>query len=138
MPQLDRQKKKVTEATIQDRIRAAVSRMPDVTLYRNVERYIKFGDRGVYVPPGLGPGSADLVGWVRIEAFGRMGERRMIARFLAIEVKDPAQPLSKHASHVADQEAWLAHVRSCGGVAGIVTSVEEAVSLIQGARQWRL
>jgi hypothetical protein len=132
MPRLDRTVKKRTEATIQDEIRAAVAKMPDVTLYRNAVG--KMNVAGKWFTYGLGPGSADLVGWITVHPTVTL----RIARFLALEVKDPAQPLSRHAAHVADQEAWLAHVRSCGGVAGIVTSVEEAVSLIQEAREWRV
>lgn len=131
MPPIPRRPRSRTEATIQDEIRAACARMPDVTLFRNAVG--KMNVSGKWFSYGLGPGSADLVGWLCCAM-----PRGTIARFLALEVKDPAQPLSKHGKHVAEQEAWLANVRSCGGIAGMVTSVEEAVDLIERGRLWAI
>lgn len=63
---------------------------------------------------GLPPGSSDLIGWT---ADGR---------FLSIEVKRPGwrSTPSWRATH---QAAWLRAVASSGGVAMVVTSVQEAL-----------
>lgn len=69
---------------------------------------------------GLGLGVADLI--CIVPPFGR---------FLAIEVKRPGYS----PSDVREvQKRWLPLVRRHGGVAGIATSVEEALALLEEAR----
>lgn len=63
---------------------------------------------------GLPPGSSDLIGWT---ADGR---------FLSIEVKRPGWR-STPVWRASEQAAWLRAVASAGGVAMVVTSVQEAV-----------
>jgi hypothetical protein len=53
-------------------------------------------------------------------------------RFLAIEVKRPKYSPS---DVTADQRCFLAAVRKFGGVSGIATSVEQALALVEEARQ---
>lgn len=65
---------------------------------------------------GLCPGSADLVGIACQDGIGR---------FVAIEVKLPGEKPR------ADQVRFLEHVRKMGGIAGVATSVEEAIALVQ-------
>ena len=65
-------------------------------------------------------GSADLIGIVM-----------PLGKFLALEVKRPGEKPSEAQAH------WLALVRKAGGIAGVVTSVEEAISLVESAQQWR-
>ena len=61
---------------------------------------------------GLGPGSADLVGWT---ADGR---------FLAVEVK------KKRGKASAQQKAFLAAVRQAGGTAGVCTTPDDLSALL--------
>jgi hypothetical protein len=65
---------------------------------------------------GLCPGSADLIGITSADGTGR---------FVALEVKLPGEKPR------ADQAKFLEHVRSMGGIAGVVTSVEDALKLLQ-------
>lgn len=61
---------------------------------------------------GLCPGSADLIGIYD-------------GRFVAMEVKLPGEKPRP------DQVAFLEHVRSKGGIAGVVTSVQDALDLLR-------
>lgn len=80
-----------------------------------------YGQRVRY---GLGSGSPDLVGWLpRIVTPELLGER--IAQFLAVEVK--ASPRHRPSR---EQAKWLEACRAAGGLAGVVSSVEELESLI--------
>ena len=63
---------------------------------------------------GLCVGSSDLIGWT---ANGR---------FLAIEVKTATGRITE------DQENFIAAVIRAGGVAGVVRSVEDALTLLEG------
>ena len=60
---------------------------------------------------GLCPGSADLIGIYK-------------GRFVAMEVKLPGQKPRP------DQVRFLQHVEDMGGIAGVVTSVEDALELL--------
>lgn len=104
------------ESRLQNEIRLAVSEsLRDVTLWRNHTGAFKNPKTGQWVRFGLCPGSADLVG---IRLVGGIG------RFVAIEVKLPGEKPR------ADQVAFLDHVRQMGGIAGVVSSVEEALELL--------
>lgn len=109
----------MTESDIQQSIRLALGRDRDVVLWRN--------SVGVGTTPdgrsqrfGLCPGSADLIG------IGPGG------RFLAIEVK------TNHGRVAPDQARFVDLVRARGGIAGICRSVEDAVALVQAAREGRV
>lgn len=62
---------------------------------------------------GLCVGSADLIGMLAPQG-----------RFLALEVKRPGEKPTK------EQELFLELVRKSGGVAAVVTSVEEALAVV--------
>jgi hypothetical protein len=77
-------------------------------------------ENGNKVRHGLPKGSADLIGWT---ADGR---------FLAVEVKRPGwRPSPKW--RASSQAAFIEQVRLAGGVAGVATSVEDALALLDGA-----
>lgn len=108
----------MTETDIQQAIRLALGREPDVVLWRN--------SVGVGTTPdgrsqrfGLCVGSSDLIG------IGPGG------RFLALEVK------TAHGRVAPDQARFIDLVRACGGIAGICRSVEDARALVQAAREGR-
>lgn len=65
---------------------------------------------------GLGRGSADLVGILR-----------GTGRFVALEVKTPSGRVGR------DQISWMHAVRSAGGFASVVRSVDEAMAALDRA-----
>lgn len=108
------------EKTIQNQIRLALGREPDLTLWRNNTGHASYeaasGPRTVRY--GLLRGSSDLVG---ILAPG--------GRFLALEVKRPGKEATE------EQALFLALVRRRGGFAAVVCSVEEARAAVDRARR---
>lgn len=108
----------MAEAELYGPITLAVSKLGH-RVFRNHVGLSTHEERTVRV--GLPPGSSDLVGWT---ADGR---------FLAIEVKPegwkitPSYQKSKYGKR---QIAFIEAVKSAGGVAGFVTSVTEAVTLV--------
>jgi hypothetical protein len=111
--------KEKREVIIQDTIRLATGNVPGLVLWRNnvgVARH--FNPRTHRVTStryGLAKGSADLVGILN-------------GRFIALEIKRPGQRPTR------DQQRWLELVRTFGGFAAVVTSVEEALAAIERAR----
>lgn len=135
MPSIARRPKRIVEATIQDRIVQALSRMPDVVIHRNLVGTYETVKAG-WIRAGLGPGTADLIGWVTIDCTDcDHVEHRKIARFMAIEVKIPGGD-GKNKDRETEQRAWLDMVRSMGGVAEIVHSEAEAIAVVEEARRW--
>jgi hypothetical protein len=164
MPKVEREPKRTDlEAHVQAEVRAALSAMPDVTVWRNnvgtiwasPDEIARWG-----IPPGLVSrvsagiqkkwrslkyglceGSADLVGFVRVLAdgltMGQYGQYSAVAR-----VRVPrflALEVKRPGAHpTPEQVAWLEYVRRQGGVAGVVHSAAEAVDLIEEARAWRI
>jgi len=101
------------ETILQNQIRLAISQhLPHITLWRNETGSLK-APNGRMVHFGLCPGSADLIGIIRPQG-----------QFLALEVKLPGQYPRR------DQKHFLEHVRSMGGVAHVVTSVQQTLSLL--------
>ena len=99
------------ESSILHDIRLALGLVDGLVLWRNNSGVAMQADRPVRY--GLGLGGADLVGCYR-------------GHFVALEVKRPGgQP-------TAEQVAWLEVVRRNGGVAEVVHSVEEAMSVVEG------
>lgn len=72
---------------------------------------------------GLATGSGDLIGLVSIEVTPAMVGRR-IAVFASLEAKEGTGRLEP------EQRAWLDMVRSMGGVAGEVRTIEDAARLL--------
>ena len=82
--------------------------------YQGRTRWVKFGIRGM----------ADIGGWSTEYA----GARK-IARFLALEVKRPCKnPAGKLTPQQAD---YLDRVKQAGGIAAVVTSVDEALAAVR-------
>jgi hypothetical protein len=100
------------EKDIESRIRSALADAGVVAWKHNVD------NRQLHT--GLGVGTADLICIVPPSG-----------RFLAIEVKS----MRKGSKPNADQIRWLEVVRKHGGVAGVARSVEEAMALVEKARQ---
>lgn len=132
MPKIERQVKRDVEHTVQDRILKAVASMPDVRLMRNLVGTYETVKAG-WIKAGLGPGTADLVGWITVPCAGT----RTIARFLALEVK-MVGGMGKQVEREAEQAAWLDFVRRMGGIGEFVTSAEEACAILEKARRWEL
>jgi len=109
------------EAQLQDEIRLAVAQLDGVVLWRNNVGVGRVGRSDAPVRFGLAVGSADLVGLVTMpDGTGR---------FLAMEVKTQDGRLS------GEQARWLNLVRSLGGLAVVVRSVEDAVAAVEAARR---
>ena len=89
----------------------------NVTLWRNHTGALKAGN-GRMVKFGLCPGSADLIGIMQDAGAGR---------FVAIEIKLPGEKPRP------DQVRFLDHIRRMGGIAGCVTSPEEAIELLSAS-----
>lgn len=106
------------ERELQDAIRLALGRRTDVVLWRN---NVGLGEtrEGARVRFGLAVGSADLIGVVRM-ANGA-------GRFVGLEVKMPGGRVSD------DQQRWIELVRSRGGYAAVVRSVDEAMAAVDEA-----
>lgn len=102
-----------TEITRAIHLRLAME--PDVAVWRNNTGAVR--TRGTMFRYGLCPGSSDTIGIVR-------------GRFLALETKRPVKP--KPTS--AEQLAFMALVRSRGGFAAVVHSVDEALSAVARAK----
>lgn len=101
-------------------IQAALNKMDGVRVWRNNSGMLK-DHRGVPLRYGMGNGSADLIGCVRVGGVGR---------YFALEVKRPGQVPT------TDQYAWMATVRLLGGFACVVHSVEEAAKAVLRCRAW--
>ena len=104
----------MSERQIQQAIRLAVQG-PDLVLWRNNVGHGVLSD-GRHIDYGLAVGSADLVGICA-------------GRFFALEVKSPTGRVSD------DQMTWLALVRSKGGFAAVVRSVEDALAAVERCRK---
>ncbi len=108
-----------------DRIRLELGSLPDVRLFRNTVggSPTPYG----YVTYGLGTGTSDLIGWrtvtVTPEAVGSS-----IAIFTAIECKRIGARTDR--KRLENQMAFINVVRRSGGLAGMVTSVADARSIL--------
>lgn len=111
--------KKESEAALSKRVQIALATAGAV-VWRNHSGVGKHAS-GNWVRMGLGVGSADLVGFVKMDGG--------FARFFAIELKTKSGRLSR------EQERWLSLVNRWGGYARCVRSVEEAVDSVREARQ---
>jgi hypothetical protein len=103
------------ETVLQQEIRLALGRYPDLTLWRNSTGVATV--RGSTVRFGLCVGSADLIGILAPHG-----------RLVALEVKTATGRASD------EQRMFLALVRSRGGFAALVRSVPEAIEAINRAR----
>lgn len=108
------------ETILQAEIRLALGRESDLVLWRNsTGQATHTDDRGRVFRQafGLAIGSADLVGILAPSG-----------RFVALEVKTPTGRVRP------EQETWLALVRSRGGFACVVRSIDDARAALARAR----
>lgn len=108
------------ESVLQAEIRLALGRDPSLVLWRNAvgqAEHVAGNGRTFRQAFGLARGSADLVGILAPSG-----------RFVALEIKTPTGRVSP------EQTTWLALVRSRGGFAAVVRSVDEAIAAIERAR----
>ena len=111
------------ETTLQQQIRLALGSRTDLRLFRNQVGQLPDPRTGRPVQFGLALGSADLIGWRIITTTpGMVGQR--IAVFTSIEVKTSTGRVR------SEQQAWLACVQQCGGIAGVARSVDDAIRMV--------
>ena len=73
---------------------------------------------------GVGsPGGSDLIGYRKVTVTPEMVGQE-IAQFAAVEVKTPKGRVRP------EQQQFIEHIRSAGGIAGIARSVAEAQELL--------
>lgn len=109
------------ESEIQAKIREALGREHDLTLWRNnvgVAEMWSSAGKSQRVQYGLCVGSSDLIG---ILSPG--------GRFVALEVKKPGEKPTE------EQVKFMRHVRQMGGFAAVVCSGAEASAAVQRARE---
>ena len=123
-----------SEAEIQREILRAVNLIPGIVMWRTNSRVLRMpgrGGRDRLVRFGGMKGISDLIGWRTGRAMFEPGQGApdarigRLAQFVAIEVKRPG-------GHVTiEQAAFLNSVRVAGGIAGVATSAEDAVKMLQ-------
>ena len=111
------------ETTLQQQIRLALGTRSDLRLFRNQVGQLPDPRTGRPVQFGLARGSADLIGWRTLVITPEMVGQR-IAVFTSIEVKTPTGRVRP------EQQAWLACVQQCGGIAGVARSIADATQII--------
>ena len=138
------------EGALSDAIREALAYEPGLLLMRNSAAVVRLGGRVYH--GGLGNGSADLVGVLKVPVSLAIG--RDVGLFVAIEVKLPGKvPTPERIAKLqaamsgrgdlvcADdrrdlaQWDWLAAIRERGGFACYVDSVQAARAAIVRARR---
>lgn len=114
------------ETVLQNQIRLALSsECRDAVVFRNHCGALKDARTGRLVTFGLSPGSPDLVGYKTVEITPDMVGQH-VAVFCGIEIKTPTGAVRD------DQLAWLQRLEQAGGIAGVVRSVADAVTLLTG------
>lgn len=111
--------RRMTEAQVQAEVMRACGSHPQVRLFRNSVGGAKLAD-GRFLRYGLAPGSADLIGWKSVTITPEMVGTR-IALFCSLEIKRPGKAAIR-----PEQLNWRRVVSEAGGLAGIVSSKEEA------------
>lgn len=104
------------ERNIQHEIRLASGLIPELTLWRNSTGVAERSGRTLRY--GLCRGSADLIGVLA-----------PTGRIIALECKTDIGRLSE------EQKLFLAHVRSRGGFAAVVRSVEDFLEAMKRAKE---
>lgn len=113
---------KNSETPISANIRLESARL-GTRLFRNQVGLYKLID-GRTIRSGLAVGSSDLIGWTPVEITPEM-VGKTIAVFTSIEVK------SAKAKPTSGQNAWLAAVKSAGGIGGIARSVDDFREIVK-------
>jgi len=105
--------------------RKALGREPDLTLWLNAKGRWDAGE--FKATPGLGKGSADIIG---ILCMGdALGPGQDCGRFVALEAKTGTGRVSP------EQKLFIELVRKRGGFAATFSTVDEARACIERARQ---
>ena len=112
------------ETIIQQQIRLALGRRSDLRLFRNNTGSLPDPRTGRPIKFGLAKGSADLIGLRTVTITPDMVGRQ-VAVFTSLEIKTPTGRATP------EQRDWLEMVRSRGGLAGIVRSVQDANEIIE-------
>lgn len=111
--------------------RKALGREPDLTLWLNSKGRWDAGE--FKSTPGLGKGTADIVGCLTVEVLlvvePMTAPAFRFGRFIALEAKTGSGRLS------AEQKLFIELVRRRGGFASIFSTVDEARACIDRARQ---
>lgn len=102
----------MSEAKLQNEIRLALGRNPNVVLFRNNVGVAKHEDSFVRYGVG-GPGGSDLIGILAPSG-----------RFIALEVKVPGGRVSE------EQKRFGELIRSKGGIFAVVYSVDDALKVV--------
>ncbi len=107
------------ETNLQNNILIHASKLPGLTLFRNVVGEFRTQQGGGYVKTGLCPGSSDLIGYRTVVITPDMvGEK--IAQFVAVEVKTP----KKGSRESEKQFLFRQRVSERGGLAVVTRSVD--------------
>lgn len=93
-------------------------------------------DRLRFARQGMIQGAADLIGILRLRSASLRPAAGLseVGRFFALEVKRPSAPGRPAGKTSEEQGQWLALVRSMGGFAAVVSSVDEARAALDRAR----
>lgn len=114
----------MTEAELQQQIRL-LSR-GDVRLFRFQCGHFELKD-GRRITVGV-PGMSDLQGWKSLVITQEMVGQR-VAVYLALEIKAPGHRTEK--DRLEKQLAFIETVKQHGGIAGMVTSEQQAMELLK-------
>jgi hypothetical protein len=110
----------------------ALNSMPGVRVVRNanlgpvVPWAKRFDPDARPIVAGLGAGSADVVGVVRMSDG--------VGRLFALECKLPPCPGKRAGAMLPDQVRWMWSVRRMGGHCSVVHSVDEALAAVEACR----
>lgn len=111
------------ETDLQQRIRLAVGLLPDVRLWRNNSGKLPDPRTGRWVQFGVAsPGGSDLIGYKAITITPDMVGQK-VAVFTALEVKTATGRATP------EQRRFIEHIRSAGGISGIVRSTNDALRI---------
>jgi hypothetical protein len=114
---------KQSEAAIVADVRLAWSNAGGRIFRNNVGQL--YDRDGRIVRYGLCVGSSDLIGWRPVTITPEM-VGQTIAQFAALEVK------RKGGKPTGDQVRFIKAVQAAGGLAGVVTSADEALAMLEG------
>lgn len=113
-----------SETKIQQEIRLALGKIPQLRLFRNETGQLPDPRTGRWIQFGLAKGSSDLIGFKTIKITQDM-VGSSVAQFVSIEVKTPKGRSTKI------QENWLRCIKSAGGISGVARSIEDAIKLLK-------
>jgi len=113
-----------SETKIQQEIRLALGKIPQLRLFRNETGQLPDPRTGRWIQFGLAKGSSDLIGFKTIKITQDM-VGSSVAQFVSIEVKTPKGRSTEI------QKNWLQCIKSAGGISGVARSIEDAIKLLK-------